>query len=991
MSPKTLFTRLPSAAVFVLIAVAVSTRAHAVCSTPGACALQFGGTNAYVTFGNTSALGLPTFTIETWFRRDGTGNATSTGTNGIAAFVPLVTKGAAQADGSNVDENYLLGINTAGNVIAADFEEGAAGARPGLNHPISGVTPIVNGTWYHAAATYDGTTWRLYLNGALEAQLTVGQPPRSDSIQHAGLATTLTSTGTAAGFFDGVLDEVRIWNRARSQSEIQGTMNVEVVSDPELVARWGLNEGTGTSVGDSSGTAQNGAITGTNWSWVDGAPFNANLPPDQPVLNAPANGATDVSTSPTLDVAVSDPEGSDLTVTFYGRDASSILPDFTVVALPDTQYYSCGSPCSSNPAIFTAQTQWIVSNKDAINIVYVAHEGDCVEHGNNGGDNTEWINADASMSLLEDSMTTGLADGIPYSITVGNHDQTPNGDPDGSPPESSTTSYNQFFGVARFSGRGYYGGHYGSNNDNHFELFSAGGMDFIVVNLEYDTSPDAAVLSWADNLLQTYSKRRAIVVSHWIINTGNPGSFGTQGQAIYDALKGNPNLFLMLCGHVPGEGRRQDTFNGNTVNSLLADYQSRTNGGNGWLRILKFSPANNTIEVKTYSPWLDQFETDADSQFTLTYDMGGAGFSVIATNTNVPSGSSTTAVWSDLAENTQYEWYATVSDGTSTTTGPTWNFTTGGGPTRTHTPTHTVNPTHTPTDTPTDAPTNTPTQTPTETPSHTPSNTPTFTSTQTQTPTATPTHTPTQTGTDTPTQTPTRTPTATPTVTEVPSATPSDTPLHTLTATPTQSATPTATAFPDLSDCGPTPVALSSCRRPTEPGKAFVLLKTTSPGTRDRLTWRWARGAQIDFPDFGDPLGTTKYGICVYANDVLVVSAKVPPGGICARGKPCWKQTGSSTAPTGFRYADRDPAHDGVTRIVLRAGIPGRAKVIFQAKGATIGQAPGSQPLPADLGATGLTPPVVVQVKNSAGACWAAQYDAPALKNRSDLFRDKGE
>ena len=53
----------------------------------------------------------------------------------------------------------------------------------------------------------------------------------------------------------------------------------------------------------------------------------------------------------------------------------------------------------------------------------------------------------------------------------------------------TTTFYNQFFGEARFQGRAYYGGHYGTNNDNHFELFSASGMDFIVIRFEYDTSP----------------------------------------------------------------------------------------------------------------------------------------------------------------------------------------------------------------------------------------------------------------------------------------------------------------------------------------------------------------------------------------------------------------------------------------------------------------------------------------------------------------------
>src|SRR5205085_6450845 len=120
-----------------------------------------------------------------------------------------------------------------------------------------------------------------------------------------------------------------------------------------------------------------------------------------------------------------------------------------------------------------------------------------------------------------------------------NHDQSPNGDAAG-----TTTFFNQYFGSARFTGRNYYGGHYGTNNDNHYHLFSASGMDFIVISLEYDTAPDAAVLTWADNLLTTYSNRRAIVASHYILNAGNPATFGAQGQAIYNALRGHTNLFL---------------------------------------------------------------------------------------------------------------------------------------------------------------------------------------------------------------------------------------------------------------------------------------------------------------------------------------------------------------------------------------------------------------------------------------------------------------
>jgi hypothetical protein len=52
-----------------------------------------------------------------------------------------------------------------------------------------------------------------------------------------------------------------------------------------------------------------------------------------------------------------------------------------------------------------------------------------------------------------------------------------------------------------------HGGHFGSDNDNHFNLFSAGGMDFIVISLEYDTTPDQPVLDWADSLLKAHPNR----------------------------------------------------------------------------------------------------------------------------------------------------------------------------------------------------------------------------------------------------------------------------------------------------------------------------------------------------------------------------------------------------------------------------------------------------------------------------------------------------
>jgi hypothetical protein len=284
--------------------------------------------------------------------------------------------------------------------------------------------------------------------------------------------------------------------------------------------------------------------------------------------------------------------------------------DFSFVVLPDTQRYA-----ETNSPIFSAQTQWVASERATRSIVFAPHLGDCVQNGDTNL--TEWQTVDAAMSLIENPATTGLVDGVPYGIAVGNRDQSPAADPG----PGTTIRYNQFFGQARFLGRGYYGGHYGADNDNHYTLFEASGMDFIAIFVEYDTTPDPAVLAWADVLLTTHASRRAIVVSHYVLNTGNPGTFSAQGHALYDALKHHPNLFLILGGHEPGEGVRTDVFQGNTVHTVLADYQGRPNGGDGWLRVMEFSPANDEIRVKTYSPWLDQWETDADSDFTLPYDM----------------------------------------------------------------------------------------------------------------------------------------------------------------------------------------------------------------------------------------------------------------------------------------------------------------------------------------------------------------------------------
>ena len=224
--------------------------------------------------GAAPALGAAKFTLETWFKRTGAGVGTSTGSGGIASAIPLVTKGRAEAEGSNVDMNYFLGIDATTGKLVADFEEvGRPG--PARTIPSSGTTVVTSNVWHHAAATYDGTTWKLYLDGVLDGKLAaVAAAAASDSIQHAALGTAMNSTGVAAGFFQGDLDEARIWNyRAHRRRRSARRATARSPPRPACVGRFGMNEGAGTTVANSAGSPNGTAVGGP--AWIAGYGFPA--------------------------------------------------------------------------------------------------------------------------------------------------------------------------------------------------------------------------------------------------------------------------------------------------------------------------------------------------------------------------------------------------------------------------------------------------------------------------------------------------------------------------------------------------------------------------------------------------------------------------------------------------------------------------------------------------------------------------------------------
>ncbi|HEY5920561.1 MAG TPA: LamG-like jellyroll fold domain-containing protein [Kofleriaceae bacterium] len=617
-------------------------------------AIAFDGVDDYAKTAVDSALGLATFTIEAWVRRDGDGTTYTTGAGGLR-LVPIAGKGLGEGDGSNIDCNYGFGFW--GDVLGADFEDMAAGA----NHPVTGKTAIPRGEWHHVAATYDGTTWRLYVDGVLDGQATANATPRADSVHPFAIATAVASDGVPHGFLHGALDELRVWNRARAEDEIADGMYRTIAMGEGLVARWSFDAGGADpsiatdSVGMAPATLLGCTLIAEDVTLDQGrGPVVAAVSPVDGAASGP-----DV----TLDLSLELSSRAPVDVTYHVRELSE-ADDFTIVVLPDTQIYTIEG--RNLEKYFHDQTQWVRDNRARYNIVGVIHNGDVI---NNEPQIYQWNVASAALARLE-KPEPGLPDGMPWGVGVGNHDNKLVGDN----TVINTDKFNQYFGVARFEGRAYYGGHYGARNDNSWVTFSAGGLDFVVVSLMYELDPDPAHIAWARSIFKMHPKAFGILNTHYLLTAG--ANFSAQSRMIYDALRDLPNVQLMTGGHISAESRRVDSYQGNVINSMLADFQGRDLGGGGYMRIWEFSPASQTVSVRTYSPTLDKFEIDANSEFMLDVDLRGAGgpFRELTVTNAEPDAVAMPVDGLEVGKT--YEWYAVVSSCGHRVTTPLSRFTT---------------------------------------------------------------------------------------------------------------------------------------------------------------------------------------------------------------------------------------------------------------------------------------------------------------------------
>jgi spore coat protein A len=174
--------------------------------------------------------------------------------------------------------------------------------------------------------------------------------------------------------------------------------------------------------------------------------------------------------------------------------------------------------------------------------------------------------------------------------------------------------------------------------------------------------------------------------------------------------------------------------------------------------------------------------------------------------------------------------------------------------------------------------------------------------------------------------------------------------------------------------CGTTPA--SGCRQPeSTKGVLKIKVNADNPG-RNQLRWKWNRGAATSKAEFGDPMTSEEYYLCVYDQGTIVSTTRIEAGGLCDS-EPCWKET-----LKGYQFKDKELTPDGAQRLKLKEGEDGAAQVQFKGLGVQL-------ELPPLLDLLG---PVEVQLKQQSGAvCWAATFSAPFATQNAASFVDKSD
>jgi cysteine-rich repeat protein len=171
--------------------------------------------------------------------------------------------------------------------------------------------------------------------------------------------------------------------------------------------------------------------------------------------------------------------------------------------------------------------------------------------------------------------------------------------------------------------------------------------------------------------------------------------------------------------------------------------------------------------------------------------------------------------------------------------------------------------------------------------------------------------------------------------------------------------------------CSPT----SGCINATAPQmscrtaqKGVLLIKDNTDNNKDKLVWKWVKGAATTVADFGIPTGTTSYTLCVYAGTTALADATIPPSATL------WKPFSK-----GFKYKDPNKTFDGIQKVLLKSGALDKSKILVKGKGNLL--LPGLPAMP-------FTSPVTVQLTGN-NICYESVFNSPFKKNAAGKFKAK--
>ncbi|MBN1315524.1 MAG: hypothetical protein JXA42_08650 [Anaerolineales bacterium] len=295
------------------------------------------------------------------------------------------------------------------------------------------------------------------------------------------------------------------------------------------------------------------------------------------------------------------------------QSRATAVDSWELIMLPDTQFYVNDYWRHTFLRIFQDQTEWIRNRRIDRGIRFVTHVGDVVNDG--AADMDQWSRAEEAIDVLDGE--------VPYSICCGDHDFDVRKE-----ALSGRGVFVSRFGPSRYSLYSWYGGS-DIRGVSHYQIFSGTDRQYLHLNLE--CGPSDSALKWAQDIIDAHPTLPAIVSTHIYMdaNGARPVAAcygGNDGGAVWRKfIRHNDQIFMVLNGHYCGEKHKSPLNNnayGHPVIEIMADYQCRTDWYNdcGYLNIIHFEPDNNLIKVRTYSPHLDLWENDSDSNYDISFD-----------------------------------------------------------------------------------------------------------------------------------------------------------------------------------------------------------------------------------------------------------------------------------------------------------------------------------------------------------------------------------